>query len=722
MVAQTSRQDLEARVGRLERRLDQTLDHLGLVVLDAREPGPPRDLSPSTETSLRTPPSAPDAVPVRQPGLTAAPEPERSAGRATVSLGDRLGGQWLAWIGGAATLLGIVLFLALAISHGWIGREARVVTAALASAGLIGAGAWLHGRRGRTEAAIAMTGAGTAGMFADLIVASEGYGLIAAPLAIAACLAVGILAMLLAIRWAGQAVAALGLVGALLSPVLSGEPVDAASLAVLVVATACCLVVVVWQRWSWLALATMLVGAPQWARWLGYGHAALIDLSVLALFAGLGLGAATATQSLVPSRFPRARPQPAALVLLVLTACLTAAIGRVTLARDGGATVAGLWLFGLAAAHLGIGLRARGRLTAQRRFRQALIATGVVLADVGIGLTTHGLTLAVAWAAGGLAFAAVSRANRLDENDRILLDLGVGAHVGLVLVRTVIAVPFTELGSATAGSAQLLTLATLAATCLACGRLTTPGRARWAAALDVLGLGAIAALTAGALDGPSLVAAWSLEAVSLAQLHRRGGGSVAEIGAQAFLAAAGLHAAIIEVPPDALVRGTPQLGDAAFALGVITAALGRCAMLRPVASRVRTPLLAASAATLLYLASAAIITTFQPSLAGPAIGVLELGIREQGQVLLSGLWSLTGVGVLVLGLRIGTPALRTAGLALLLVTVVKVFVYDLSALTSIYRVISVVVLGVLLLSGAFAHQRLRPPGPPDLRSLHPSQR
>jgi len=717
MVTQTLERDLEARVKRLERCLDQTLDHLGLVVLDAGD-RPPRKPSPSSETSLRAPATVPDTVPVLPPSQTAAPDPEPSLGRATVSLGDRLGGQWLAWIGGAATLLGIVLFLALAVSHGWIGREARVVMAALASAGLVGAGAWLHGRRGRTEAAIAMTGAGAAGLFADLIVASEVYRLISAPLAIAACLAVGGLATVLAIRWAGQAVAALGIVGALLSPLLCGARIDAASLAVLVVATACGLVVVVWRRWSWLALATMLVGTPQWAHWLGTGHPALIDLSVLALFAGLGLAAATATQS----RSPVARPQPAALVLLVLTACLTAAIGRVHLARDGGATIAGLWLFGLAAAHLGLGLGARGRLAGQRRFRQALIATGVVLADVSIGVTMHGLALAVAWAAGGLAFAALSRRHRLDETDRTLLDLGVGAHVGLVLVRTVIAVPVTELGSATAGLPQLLTLATLAATCVACGRLTTTGRTSWAAALDVLGLGAIAGLTAGALDGPSLVAAWSLEAVSLAQLHRRGGGPVAEFGAQAFLAMAGLHAAIVEAPPDALVRGVPDLGHAALALGVIAAALGRCAMLRPGASRARPALLAASAATLLYLASAAIITTFQPSLAEPGIGVLALSVRQQGQVLVSGLWSVTGLGVLVVGLRIRTPALRTAGLALLLLSVGKVFVYDLSALTSIYRVISVVVLGVLLLAGAFAHQRLRPPAPPDLRSLYPSQR
>ena len=51
-----------------------------------------------------------------------------------------------------------------------------------------------------------------------------------------------------------------------------------------------------------------------------------------------------------------------------------------------------------------------------------------------------------------------------------------------------------------------------------------------------------------------------------------------------------------------------------------------------------------------------------------------------------------------------------------------VFLYDLSTLTSIYRVISFVVLGALLLAGAFAYQRLRPPPVPDMRTVPPSRR
>jgi uncharacterized membrane protein len=43
-------------------------------------------------------------------------------------------------------------------------------------------------------------------------------------------------------------------------------------------------------------------------------------------------------------------------------------------------------------------------------------------------------------------------------------------------------------------------------------------------------------------------------------------------------------------------------------------------------------------------------------------------------------------------------------------------------LTSLYRVASFVGVGLLLLAGAFAYQRLRPPATRDLREVRPSGR
>ena len=86
-----------------------------------------------------------------------------------------------------------------------------------------------------------------------------------------------------------------------------------------------------------------------------------------------------------------------------------------------------------------------------------------------------------------------------------------------------------------------------------------------------------------------------------------------------------------------------------------------------------------------------------------------------GQTGLSVLWAATGFATLVAGLTRDVAPLRHAALTLLAITAGKVFVYDLASLDSIARVGSLVGLGLLLLAGAFAWQRVRPRATPDLR-------
>jgi len=117
------------------------------------------------------------------------------------------------------------------------------------------------------------------------------------------------------------------------------------------------------------------------------------------------------------------------------------------------------------------------------------------------------------------------------------------------------------------------------------------------------------------------------------------------------------------------------------------------------------------------------VTGFQPgdeATAGELI--LDLGVRQLGQLLLSALWAVSGLVGLVIGLRRDERALRLGSLALLLVTVGKVFLYDLATLTSLYRVGSFIGLGLLLLVAAGVWQRLRPRPPGDLREVPPAVR
>ena len=83
--------------------------------------------------------------------------------------------------------------------------------------------------------------------------------------------------------------------------------------------------------------------------------------------------------------------------------------------------------------------------------------------------------------------------------------------------------------------------------------------------------------------------------------------------------------------------------------------------------------------------------------------------RLARQLALSVIWTVYGGALLVFGIVKRELILRIMALALLAVTIVKVFLVDLSSLKTIYRIISFVVLGGVLLAVSFLYQRYRKP-------------
>ncbi len=83
--------------------------------------------------------------------------------------------------------------------------------------------------------------------------------------------------------------------------------------------------------------------------------------------------------------------------------------------------------------------------------------------------------------------------------------------------------------------------------------------------------------------------------------------------------------------------------------------------------------------------------------------------RLAKQLSLSVIWTVYGGALLVFGIVKRELMLRVMALALLAVTIVKVFLVDLSSLKTIYRIISFVVLGGVLLAVSFLYQRYRRP-------------
>ncbi|HEY3135582.1 MAG TPA: DUF2339 domain-containing protein [Blastocatellia bacterium] len=86
-------------------------------------------------------------------------------------------------------------------------------------------------------------------------------------------------------------------------------------------------------------------------------------------------------------------------------------------------------------------------------------------------------------------------------------------------------------------------------------------------------------------------------------------------------------------------------------------------------------------------------------------GLRDLGLAQQ--LWLSLVWTIYGGAMLTVGIARRSKLLRVMALFLLGLTIFKVFLFDLSSLEKLYRIISFVVLGAILLTVSFLYQRYR---------------
>jgi uncharacterized membrane protein len=548
-----------------------------------------------TSTSLEPQPKPePAARQVAAPQRPAALEPE--PWRPQRGLEELLGGRVLAWVGGVAILLGIIFLLGIAIDRGWIDEPMRTLLGFVGATSLLLAGVWLYERKGRTEAALAAVGSALSGLYTTLLVGTQVYDLVPAAAGLAGAGLVGVVGVAIAVRWKSAIVAAIGILGALLAPVMVGAGASGLSLAFMAIALTAAVGVLLWQKWNWLALGAFLISAPQLLMWFTENHAERLALTLGVLAGFWVLYAVAALGYELRDRASEELPI-ASWFLLLANVVLIAGAGYFALDDAGHPNAAAAWILGLAAGHILL-----GALALRRAINREI---GSLLIAVGLGLS---------------AFA------------------------------------FSDV-----------------------------------------------------LDGPALVVGWTALAVVLAHLATQASREADLIGSNAerLLVAAGVflglalgHVLVFEAPPSAILDGVGELGDAGVGLGAcaVAAFYGRFA-LREVSPAVAQVCEVVGAAALFYLASVAIVDT---------VGVTDSGDSQQaGQVLLSAFWALSGLGVVVYGLVRDIRRYRLGGLALLALAVVKVYTYDLAELEEIARVLSFIALGLLLLVGAFAYQRIQ---------------
>jgi len=221
--------------------------------------------------------------------------------------------------------------------------------------------------------------------------------------------------------------------------------------------------------------------------------------------------------------------------------------------------------------------------------------------------------------------------------------------------------------------------------------------------LVAIGVGLSGITLALALDGPVLVVGWSAEAVILAWVAKRTGEARALVFSVAFLMLAAVHTLVDEAPPAALLDGVGDLGQAlvaTVAVGVAALLAGLLVERRDVSVLLR----AAAAVSFVYAASLGIVDLVQGD---------DIERSQTAQVVLSAFWASVGLVAIVVGLVRDVREIRYGGLVLLGLGVAKLFLYDLSELDQLYRVLSFIAVGLLLLAGAYAYQRVRSVGRPQ---------
>ncbi|WP_230863021.1 DUF2339 domain-containing protein [Amycolatopsis camponoti] len=134
------------------------------------------------------------------------------------TLGEKLGKEGagsrvLAWVGGAVTLLGVVLLLVLAVQRGWLGPLPRVLVGAAFGLALTGAGVWLHRKPAGRTGAFALAWTGIATLYLDAVAATSLYDFLPVLAGLAVGLAVAAGGLLVAVRWESPLLASVVVVG-----------------------------------------------------------------------------------------------------------------------------------------------------------------------------------------------------------------------------------------------------------------------------------------------------------------------------------------------------------------------------------------------------------------------------------------------------------------------------------------------------------------------------
>ena len=230
----------------------------------------------------------------------ASPPSSRPAHGALESL---IGGQWAVWVGGIALALGGIFLVRYSIEAGLVGPRIRLTLAALFGLALLVAGEFIRRRSiaisiAKIDSAYVpgiLTAVGSMVLFAAIYAAYGVFGFIGPAAAIVLMGVISLATLALALLH-GPSLAALGLLGSYVTPVLvnTSAPDFASLFTFLLVVTFAALALAHLRQWVWLVAASA-AGALAWAM-LSIstgGFDLLQSLSLKIYLVALGVGFST---------------------------------------------------------------------------------------------------------------------------------------------------------------------------------------------------------------------------------------------------------------------------------------------------------------------------------------------------------------------------------------------------------------------------------------------
>jgi uncharacterized membrane protein len=227
-----------------------------------------------------------------QEEVAAAAEPEPTISSPPPrNVEQALASRWLVWLGGAAIGLGGLLMIKYAHDNGLVPPIVRVIIGLVAGAALVAAGEWVRQKRGENVkdfVPAALSAAGLVIAFGVTYAAYALYNIVAPAVCFPLLAAISLGALWLSQRQ-GQLIAALGLVGATVTPALISTPNPSAAgffayLLVIVVASLWLLRKV---NWWWLGYAALASGTAWALLWIGdKGAASSLAIGIFGLATG----------------------------------------------------------------------------------------------------------------------------------------------------------------------------------------------------------------------------------------------------------------------------------------------------------------------------------------------------------------------------------------------------------------------------------------------------